>query len=385
MGFWGGVERGLEVAKKDQLNKDQMELASRREERAEATFKLREDEAALQRMKDIRGMFSGGGGFEALSIGSGGGTSKSTGETTEHMMNVLGNMGVDDDVLVTLSASGGTPAAGRRNLSKAYAIATKYNTGARSGNYQVDETGVGEVITQMINDAVYTQSKEIPLNDDFWTNFEESSSMTISESERNTLGESYTQPGYVTFTKQPVLRDKATISDIEKAQGFVNRQVVTEATNESNLIFDLENTIVGLEGNGPPYGAPGATDAQEEFLADRIRHLKLFAQTRQAQLFEATEKAKSDNYNGLYNIYGSSDILEPIFDLIGQFDPIIMGEQFLPRNQVPMNVGNGATYAELEHLGILKKGQIVTYEELDEDPASPTFGQIVPKTEVVGS
>jgi len=50
-----------------------------------------------------------------------------------------------------------------------------------------------------------------------------------------------------------------------------------------------------------------------------------------------------------------------------------------------MNVGNGATYAELEHLGILKKGQVVTYEELDEDPASPTFGQIVPKTEVVGS
>jgi len=385
MGFWGGVERARQEEAAKEISDEQIKIATSREERADATFKLREDELALQRMKDIRGMFSGGGGFEALSIGSGGGTSKSTGETTEHMMDVMSVMGVTDDALVRISSSGGTAAAGRKNLAKVYDIATAHNKALRSGKYQVDETGIGEIITQMINDAVYTQSKEIPLNDDFWTNFEERSSMTISESERNTLGESYTQPGYVTFTKQPVLRDKATISDIEKAQGFVNRQVVTEATNESNLIFDLENTIVGLEGNGPPYGGPGATDAQEEFLADRIRHLKLFAQTRQAQLFDATEKAKSDNYNGLYNIYGSSDILEPIFDLIGQFDPIIMGEQFLPQNQVPMNVGNGATYAELEHLGILKKGQVVTYEELDEDPASPTFGQIVPKTEVVGS
>ena len=379
MGFWGGVERGLEVAKKDQLNKDQIEVASRREERAEATFKLREDEPALQRMKDIRGMFSGGGGFEALSIGSGGGTSKSTGETTEHMMDVMSVMGVTDDALVRISSSGGTAAAGRKNLAKVYDIATAHNKALRSGKYQVDETGIGEIITQMINDAVYTQSKEIPLDEDFWTNFEERSSMTISDSERNTLGESYVQPGYVSFPNQPVLRDRASIGDVEKAQNFVNQKLVAEGTNEINKLLEGSNKLIQLQADGPPYAGEGASAEQEEAALTRIGHLEKFYQERTISIELARKEAAENNFAAIYNLYGREDILNPIYNQIGTFDPEILPD-YNPASIKPINVGDKLTYGELYSQGLLKIGQVVIYEYTD-----PLTGERRVVQETVGS
>jgi len=379
MGFWGGVERGLEVAKKDQLDKDQMEIASRREERAEATFKLREDEAAIQRMKDIKGMFSGGGGFEALSIGSGGGTSKSTGETTEHMMDVMSVMGVTDDALVRISSSGGTAAAGRKNLAKVYDIATAHNKALRSGKYQVDETGIGEIITQMINDAVYTQPVTKALDEDFWTNFEERTSMTISDSERNTIGESYVQPGYVSFPNQPVLRDRASIGDVEKAQNFVNQKLVAEGTNEINKLLEGSNKLIQLQADGPPYAGEGASAEQEKAALTRIGHLQKFYQERTISIELARKEAAENNFAAIYNLYGREDILNPIYNQIGTFDPGILPD-YNPASIKPINVGDKLTYGELYSQGFLKIGQVVIYEYTD-----PETGERRAVQETVGS
>jgi len=228
----------------------------------------------------------------------------------------------------------------------------------------------------LVNKKQYREkySKSINNNDAFWKKAETDIGITISEDMRNRFGDFSTTPGSVTFLNAPVLREKASLPDIKLAKGMAKESVIAQASSELNIILAEQSKIQTIESNAGPL-VPGGTPEEEEEAQQRIAFLKQFYENRSNIILEAQSLFKdNEDPNGLYRIYGTA-ALRPLYDRIGYFNPVILGEQFEQSRTVPIGVGNSKLYAELYTLGLVKDGQTVSYEGPD--------GNTI--TEIVGS
>ena len=370
MGMWGGIRQGLETFKKDKLDEEQMEIRRSQEERADAEFELRSQQSQVELYESISKSL----GINPVSLPAMGEGKVKGGLTTEHMINVLEEIGVDSDVLINLHAAGGTAAGSKSALKSAYDIAMKVRTDLKTGKYEPIEGSVSEIIGNMISTAVITNPEETPLDDAFWKKAETDIGITISEDMRNRFGDFSTTPGSVTFLNAPVLREKASLPDIKLAKGMAKESVIAQASSELNIILAEQSKIQTIESNAGPL-VPGGTPEEEEEAQQRIAFLKQFYENRSNIILEAQSLFKdNEDPNGLYRIYGTA-ALRPLYDRIGYFNPVILGEQFEQSRTVPIGVGNSKLYAELYTLGLVKDGQTVSYEGPD--------GNTI--TEIVGS
>ena len=103
MGFWQGVQQGVEIVKADELNAETMRLASLREDRAARVFERGEAAEKREEYKFLADMLgTGGSGVLGLPSMSKGSSSTKSVKSTKQMMAVLRKIGVGDSQLETL-------------------------------------------------------------------------------------------------------------------------------------------------------------------------------------------------------------------------------------------------------------------------------------------
>jgi len=373
MGFWGGVERGLEVAKKDKLNKEATELASRREERAEATFKIRESEESRNQFKFLNESL--GGGLSLPGLGGGSSTDKSkSGKSTKQMMKVLKTIGVAPEQLATLHASGGTDAATQSNVERAYLIATKLVGDIDNPKFRSQNKSAAELLGEMIDSAVYTNPTETPIDDAWWTKFEDDYSMVITEENKARFGEVFVTGGEVDFLNRPTLIEKGSIPDIMNLQKLATTNVTNQADYDLSNIREIESTIQGVMSTGENFAQFAGVNEGEDVGQTNAKFIKEFLSERSGVIIDAQKKfTDNNNPQDLYGIYGTSYV-----DLLKRERPEVqtnlLGDSFLPTQQVPMNVGNMFTYQYLYRLGIVKDGMVVTVIGPDGNLVTQTVG-----------
>ena len=373
MGFWTGVERGLEVAKKDKLNKEATELASRREERAEATFEIRQSEESRNQFKFLNDTLGGGFGLPGLSGGNAPGKSKS-GKSTKQMMKVLKTIGVAPEQLATLHASGGTDAATQSNVERAYLIATKLVGDIDNPKFRSQNKSAAELLGEMIDSAVYTNPTETPIDDAWWTKFEDDIGMVITEENKARFGEVFVTGGEVDFLYPPTLIEKGSIPDIINLQKLATTNITTQADNDLSNIREIESTIQGVMSTGENFAQFAGVNEGEDVGQTNANIIKEFLAQRSGVIIDAQKKfTDNNNPQDLYGIYGTSYV-----DLLKRERPEVqtnlLGDSFLPTQQVPMNVGNMFTYQYLYRLGIVKDGMVVTVIGPDGNLVTQTVG-----------
>jgi len=373
MGFWGGVERGLEVAKKDKLNKEATELASRREERAEATFKIRESEESRNQFKFLNESL--GGGLSLPGLGGGSSTDKSkSGKSTKQMMKVLKTIGVAPEQLATLHASGGTDAATQSNVERAYLIATKLVGDIDNPKFRSQNKSAAELLGEMIDSAVYTNPTETPIDDAWWTKVEDDIGMVITEENKARFGEVFVTGGEVDFLNRPTLIEKGSIPDIMNLQKLATTNVTNQADYDLSNIREIESTIQGVMSTGENFAQFAGVNEGEDVGQTNAKFIKEFLSERSGVIIDAQKKfTDNNNPQDLYGIYGTSYV-----DLLKRERPEVqtnlLGDSFLPTQQVPMNVGNMFTYQYLYRLGIVKDGMVVTVIGPDGNLVTQTVG-----------
>ena len=373
MGFWGGVERGLEVAKKDKLNKEATELASRREERAEASFKIRESEESRNQFKFLNESL--GGGLSLPGLGGGSSTDKSkSGKSTKQMMKVLKTIGVAPEQLATLHASGGTDAATQSNVERAYLIATKLVGDIDNPKFRSQNKSAAELLGEMIDSAVYTNPTETPIDDAWWTKVEDDIGMVITEENKARFGEVFVTGGEVDFLNRPTLIEKGSIPDIMNLQKLATTNVTNQADYDLSNIREIESTIQGVMSTGENFAQFAGVNEGEDVGQTNAKFIKEFLSERSGVIIDAQKKfTDNNNPQDLYGIYGTSYV-----DLLKRERPEVqtnlLGDSFLPTQQVPMNVGNMFTYQYLYRLGIVKDGMVVTVIGPDGNLVTQTVG-----------
>ena len=376
MGFWQGVQQGVEIVKADELNAETMRLASLREDRAARVFER--GEAAEKReeykfLADILG--TGGSGVLGLpSMSKGSSSTKSSAKSTKQMMAVLRKIGVGDSQLETLHTSGGTDASTRNNVKQAYDIALKVIDQRDSGSYVTGERSAAELLGEMIVSAVYSKPVDVPLDDTFWKKFQDDYSMVVSEENKERFGSVYVGGGEVDFLNPPVLIEKGSISDILNLQKLAITNVTNQATYDLSNIRTIESTIQGVESSGENIAEFAGPGEGEDIAQTNLNFIKDFLSTRTSLILDAQNNfTDNQNPNDLYSIYGTNYI-EMLKKERPEVQTDLLGGDFQPQTQVPMNVGNMFTYQYLYRLGILKDGMVVTLVGPDGNQATTTVG-----------
>ena len=373
MAFWGGVERGLAVAAAKKLSDAEMDLANRREERAEATFKIRESEESRNQFKFVREALGGGLGLPSLSGESTSGKS-TTGKSTKQMMKVLKTIGVGAEQLATLHASGGTDAATSKNVERAYIIAKKLVGDIDNPKYRSQDKSAAELLGEMIDSAVYTKPTETPIDDAFWENFESNYSMVVSEENKARFGTVLVGGGEVDFLNAPTLIEKGSIPDIQNLQKLATTNVNNQASYDLSNIREIESTLQGVFSTGENFAQFAGINEGEDVGQANAKIIQKFLSDRTSLILDA-QKNFTDNNNpqDLYGIYGTNYV-----DMLNKARPEVqtelLGRSFYPEAQVPMDVGNMFTYQYLYKLGIIKDGMVVTLLGPDGRPTTQTVG-----------
>ena len=373
MGFWGGVEKGLAVAQKTKLEDEQSEILSRREARAEATFEIRQSEESRNQFKFLNESL--GGGLSLPGLGGGSSTDKSkSGKSTKQMMKVLKTIGVAPEQLATLHASGGTDAATQSNVERAYLIATKLVGDIDNPKFRSQNKSAAELLGEMIDSAVYTNPTETPIDDAWWTKFEDDHSMVITEENKARFGEVLVTGGEVDFLYPPTLIEKGSIQDIQNLQKLATTNVTNQADYDLSNIREIESTIQGVMSTGENFAQFAGVNEGEDVGQTNAKFIKEFLSERSGVIIDAQKKfTDNNNPQDLYGIYGTSYV-----DLLKRERPEVqtnlLGDSFLPTQQVPMNVGNMFTYQYLYRLGIVKDGMVVTVIGPDGNLVTQTVG-----------
>ena len=372
MGFWGGVEKGLAVAQKTKLEDEQSEILSRREARAEATFEIRQSEESRNQFEFLNKSL-GGFGLPGLSGGNSTGKSKS-GKSTKQMMKVLKTIGVAPEQLATLHASGGTDAATQSNVERAYLIATKLVGDIDNPKFRSQNKSAAELLGEMIDSAVYTNPTETPIDDAWWTKVEDDIGMVITEENKARFGEVFVTGGEVDFLNRPTLIEKGSIPDIMNLQKLATTNVTNQADYDLSNIREIESTIQGVMSTGENFAQFAGVNEGEDVGQTNAKFIKEFLSERSGVIIDAQKKfTDNNNPQDLYGIYGTSYV-----DLLKRERPEVqtnlLGDSFLPTQQVPMNVGNMFTYQYLYRLGIVKDGMVVTVIGPDGNLVTQTVG-----------
>ena len=373
MGFWGGVEKGLAVAQKTKLEDEQSEILSRREARAEATFEIRQSEESRNQFKFLNESL--GGGLSLPGLGGGSSTDKSkSGKSTKQMMKVLKTIGVAPEQLATLHASGGTDAATQSNVERAYLIATKLVGDIDNPKFRSQNKSAAELLGEMIDSAVYTNPTETPIDDAWWTKVEDDIGMVITEENKARFGEVFVTGGEVDFLNRPTLIEKGSIPDIMNLQKLATTNVTNQADYDLSNIREIESTIQGVMSTGENFAQFAGVNEGEDVGQTNAKFIKEFLSERSGVIIDAQKKfTDNNNPQDLYGIYGTSYV-----DLLKRERPEVqtnlLGDSFLPTQQVPMNVGNMFTYQYLYRLGIVKDGMVVTVIGPDGNLVTQTVG-----------
>jgi len=373
MGFWGGVERAQQEEAAKEISDEQIKIATSREERADATFKIREAAESRDQFKFLNESLGGGLGLPGLSGGNSTGKSKS-GKSTKQMMKVLKTIGVGPEQLATLHASGGTDAATQSNVERAYLEAIKLVGNIDNPKFRSQNKSAAELLGEMIDSAVYTNPTETPIDDAWWTKVEDDIGMVITEENKARFGEVFVTGGEVDFLNRPTLIEKGSIPDIMNLQKLATTNVTNQADYDLSNIREIESTIQGVMSTGENFAQFAGVNEGEDVGQTNANIIKEFLSERSGVIIDAQKKfTDNNNPQDLYGIYGTSYV-----DLLKRERPEVqtnlLGDSFLPTQQVPMNVGNMFTYQYLYRLGIVKDGMVVTVIGPDGNLVTQTVG-----------
>ena len=364
MGFWQGVQQGVEIVKADERDAETMRLANLREERAAKVFERGERESHLDFLKKTRDLINP----SAIRLPSmkGSKSSSSGGAlTNKRMMNDLMMIGVKSEDLMKVMSNAGTPAASNRMLSKIHTRAVDYEKGLGSNNF-VETTPTGEAMGALISDAIFSASEETILDDEWWKATEENLEMVFTEDQRNSLypsGKIITGGG-LTFTRDLNLTEFASIADTKAARGVIENITVDIAAKVLGKIQTLQGDFsVKMQNNIE-------LTAQEGKLKDYMA-----AQT--TILFDAIEAKDVNTLGRLYGNEATALLLKTNRGLV----PGLLPPEYNKENQARLFFADRELLFLVDQAGLLNKGQIVSYYLRDDNDPNKN-GELV--TKVIG-
>ena len=364
MGFWQGVQQGVEIVKEDELNAETMRLANLREERAVKVFERGERESHLDFLKKTRDLINP----SAIRLPSmkGSKSSSSGGAlTNKRMMNDLMMIGVKSEDLMKVMSNAGTPAASNRMLSKIHTRAIDYEKGLGSNNF-VETTPTGEAMGALISDAIFSASEETILDDEWWKATEENLEMVFFEDQRNSLypsGKIITGGG-LTFTRDLNLTEFASIPDTKAARGVIE-----------DITVDIAAKVLGkiqtLQGD---FNVKGQNNI--ELTAQEVK-LKKYMDEQTTILFDAIEAKDVNTLGRLYGNEATALLLKTNRGLV----PGLLPPEYNKENQARLFFADRELLFLVDQAGLLNKGQIVSYYLRDDNDPNKN-GELV--TKVIG-
>ena len=364
MGFWQGVQQGVEIVKEDELNAETMRLANLREERAVKVFERGERESHLDFLKKTRDLINP----SAIRLPSmkGSKSSSSGGAlTNKRMMNDLMMIGVKSEDLMKVMSNAGTPAASNRMLSKIHTRAIDYEKGLGSNNF-VETTPTGEAMGALISDAIFSASEETILDDEWWKATEENLEMVFIEDQRNSLypsGKIITGGG-LTFTRDLNLTEFASIADTKAARGVIE-----------DITVDIAAKVLGkiqtLQGD---FNVKGQNNIE---LTAQEGKLKDYMAAQTTILFDAIEAKDVNTLGRLYGNEATALLLKTNRGLV----PGLLPPEYNKENQARLFFADRELLFLVDQAGLLNKGQIVSYYLRDDNDPNKN-GELV--TKVIG-
>ena len=360
MGFWQGVQQGVEIVKADERDAETMRLANLREERAAKVFERGEKEFHLDFLKKTRDLINP----SAISLPSMGGSksksSRSGGAlTTKRMMTDLMGLGVTSEDLMKVMSNAGTPAASNRMLSKIHTRAIEYNKGLSSNNF-VETTPTGEAMGSLISDAIFSAPEETILDDEWWKATEEKIQMVFTEDERNSLypsGKIITGGG-LTFTRDLNLTEFASIPDTKAARGVIE-----------DITVDIAAKVLGkiqtLQGD---FNVKGQNNI--ELTAQEVK-LKKYMDEQTTILFDAIEAKDVNTLGRLYGSEATGLLLKTNRGLV----PGLLPPEYNRENQARLFFEDRELLAIVMKAGLLNNGQIVTYTDANGMSVTKVIGE----------
>lgn len=328
MGMWTGISQGLAAAEQTKLNKEQLELRKKAEERAEETFNLDKLTTRTALAKELRKLYGSGSG-----VGTGSSESKSSKITPSENRNnfqiLTQRFQVDPEQVSKVYAIGGAAA-----VAKAVELANNYSNKFRTGNYAGSEPNI--VIGQMLEGALYTDPETLEYD---WDKIETEIGLPLDDALRTMMGNEYTVPGAVSF-ETPALVEKPSLTDLADVEKRAVSNSLQMAKVESRKIFSRINQLTKKQ---------DLTELEKQEVA--------WLTTRQTQIKSAVESHKEEVYDPIVELYGSS--IEDLLDYYNQFEGAPIGPSFFEASQTIQTVPNRAVALSLMQTGILQPGMTV--------------------------
>ena len=348
MGIWGGIRQGLETAQKNALDEEQMELARKREERADKVFSREEEAFKLDFLKKTRDLINPGAiGLPSMGSSKSKSGSSSTGLTTKRMMTDLIGLGMKSEDIMKVMSNAGTPAASNRMLGKIHTRAIDYNKGLSSENF-VETTPTGEAMASLISDAIFSAPEEIILDDEWWKTTEENLDMVFSEDQRNSLYPSgkIIREGGLTFTRDLNLTEYASVTDTKAARAIVQDITIDIAAKVLGKIQTLQGDFFIKEKENIP-------------LTAKEVKLKNYMNEQTQILSEAIEAKDANTLGRLYGNEATSLLLKSNRGI----QPGLLPTEYGRENQARLYFEDTELLLLVLQAGLINDSQIVTYTD----------------------
>lgn len=326
MGMWTGISQGLAAAEQTKLNKEELELRKKAEERAEETFKLDKLTARTAVAKELRNLYGSGSGAS-----TGSGKSKAPKITSSENKNnfqiLTQRFQVDPEQVSKVYATGGAEA-----VAKAVELANNYSEKFKTNSYTGPEPSI--IIGQMLESALYTDPETLEYD---WDKIEAEIGVPLDDALRTMMGNDYTVPGAVSF-ETPALVEKPSLTDLADVEKRAVSNSLQMAKKENRLLLSRTNELTKLQ---ETRALTSLEELERDWLVERT-----------TQVGSAIQSHKDEVYDPLIGLYGSSMV--DLLDYYKQFEGAPIGTSFSESAQVIQTVPNRSVALSLMQAGILQ-------------------------------
>ena len=333
MAMWQGVSQGLAAAEQTKLNRAELDLKKKVNERAEEAFnmdKLTTRAALATQLKSLYGP-----GSSSVS-GTGGKSTKTSkipeGVNKNNFQILVQKFSVDPKEVEKLYAAGGAS-----GVAEAAKLAMTYSDKFKTGNYVGDSPDI--VIGQMLEGALYTSSETKEYD---WDKISKDIGLPLDEELRVMMGDTFVVPGAVSFDT-PVLVEKPSLTDLADLEKRAVSNSEAMSRSELQKIKARMNQIVDDD-------LAGLTDDEKTLMKQE----KAWLGDRLGQIESAQTSYKEEVYAPLIGLYGNS--MRELVDYYGEFKGAPTNPAFFNASQQEISVPNEAVFRSLGRLGIFILG-----------------------------